>query len=110
MEDGGILVVKKKTEEDLLVDFIGETISTESALLACSINLMRAGNIAQATADSEGLLKVAKAWYGLARYLGGEQDDEKNHHFGFAVLETVDDPGNEPDEGESGIEVRTKSR
>jgi len=110
MEDGGILVVKKKNEEDLLVDFIGETISTESALLACSINLMRAGNIAQATADSEGLLKVAKAWYGLARYLGGEQDDEKNHHFGFAALETVDDPGSEPDEGESGIEVRTKSR
>ncbi len=110
MEDGGILVVKKKNEEDLLVDFIGETISTESALLACSINLMRAGNIAQATADSEGLLKVAKAWYDLARYLGGEEDDVKNHHFGFAALETVDDPGSEPDEGESGIEVRTKSR
>ena len=53
MEDGGILVVKKKTEEDDLVDFIGETISTESALLACSINLMRAGNIAKAPPITE---------------------------------------------------------
>jgi hypothetical protein len=109
MEDGGILVVKKKNEEDFLVDFIGETISTESALLACSINLMRAGNVAQSTADSEGLLKVAKAWYDLARYLGGEEDEDKSHQFGFAALETVDDPGSEPDEGESGIEVRSKS-
>lgn len=110
MEDGGILVVKKKTEEDFLVDFIGEAISTESALLACSINLMRAGDVAKATADSEGLIKVAKAWYDLARYLGGEEDEQKSHHFGFAALETVDEPGSEPDEGESGIEVRTKSR
>lgn len=109
MEDGGILVVKKKTEEDLLVDFIGETISTESALLACSINLMRAGDIAKNTADSEGLLKVAKAWYDLARYLGGENDDDKTHQFGFAALEVVDDTGIEPDTGESGIEIRAKS-
>lgn len=103
-------MVKKKTEEDELVSFIGETISTESALLACSINLMRAGDVAKATADSDGLLKVAKAWYYLARYLGGENDDEKPHHFGFAALETVDDTRVEPDEGESGIEVCTKSR
>lgn len=101
---------KKKTEENLLVDFIGETISTESALLACSINLMRAGDIAKATADSEGLLKVAKSWYYLARYLGGENEDEKPPHFGFVALETLDDTGNEPDAGESGIEVCTKSR
>ncbi len=103
-------MVKKKTEEDSLVEFIGETISTESALLACSINLMRAGDVAKATADAEGLIKVAKAWYDLARYLGGESDDEKPSHFGFAALETVDDPGDEPDTGEGGIEVRTKLR
>lgn len=111
MEDGGFLVTKKKTEEDLLVEFIGETISTESALLACSINLMRAGDIAKATADSEGLIKVAKAWYDLARYLSGEQDEDKSNPIGFlSELETLDEPGNEPDEGESGIEVRTKFR
>ena len=110
MEDGGILVVKKKTEEDDLVNFIGDTISTESALLACSINLMRAGDIAKATADSEGLLKVARAWYDLAKYLGGEEDEDKGNPIGFlAELETVDDTGTEPDEGESGIEIRTKS-
>lgn len=110
MEDGGILVVKKRTEEDSLVEFIGETISTESALLACSINLMRAGDVAKATADSDGLIKVAKAWYDLARYLGGEQDEDKGNPIGFlAELETVDDTGSDPDEGESGIEVRTKS-
>ena len=110
MEDGGILVVKKKTEEDDLVNFIGDTISTESALLACSINLMRAGDIAKATADSDGLLKVARAWYDLAKYLGGEEDEDKGNPIGFlAELETVDDTGTEPDEGQGGIEVRTKS-
>lgn len=103
-------MVKKKTEEDLLVDFIGATISTESALLACSINLMRAGDIAKATADSEGLIKVAKAWYDLARYLGGEEEDRGNPIGFLAELETLDEPGTEPDEGESGIEVRTKLR
>ena len=110
MEDGGILVVKKKTEEDLLVEFIGDTISPESALLACSINLMRAGDIAKATADSEGLLKVARAWYDLAKYLGGEEEDKSNPIGFLSELETVDDTGIEPDTGESGIEVRTKSR
>ena len=109
MEDGGILVVKKKTEEDDLVNFIGDTISTESALLACSINLMRAGDVAKATADSDGLLKVARAWYDLAKYLGGDEE-EKGNPIGFlAELETLDDTGTEPDEGESGIEIRTKS-
>ena len=104
-------MVKKKTEEDSLVEFIGETISTESALLACSINLMRAGEVAKATADSDGLIKVAKAWYDLARYLGGEVDEDKGNPIGFlAELETLDDPGDEPDTGEGGIEVRTKLR
>lgn len=104
-------MAKKKTEEDLLVEFIGETVSTESALLACSINLMRAGDVAKATADSDGLIKVAKAWYDLARYLGGEEDENKSNPIGFlAELETVYDTGNEPDAGEGGIEVRTKPR
>lgn len=103
-------MVKKKNEEELLVDFIGETISTESALLACSINLMRAGDVAKDAQDSEGLIKVAKAWYDLAKYLGGDEDEDKPQQFGFTALETVDEPGDEPDTGESGIEVRTKSR
>lgn len=101
---------KKKGEDEELIEFIGETISSESALLACSINLMRAGNIAKNCADSETLLKIAKAWYDLARYMDGHLEEEKPAHFGFAALETLNDPGNEPDEGESGIEVRQKSR
>ena len=101
---------RKKTEEEDLVAFIGDTISSESALLACSINLMRAGDVAKACADSETLLKVAKAWYDLARYMDGHTDDDKPAHFGFAALETINDPGNEPDESEGGIEVRQKSR
>jgi hypothetical protein len=102
---------KKKTEDEELVDFIGETISTESALLACSITLMRAGNIAKETQDAESLLKVARAWYDLAKYLGGDQEEEfKTHPLGFTALETLDEPGDEPDAGEGGIEIRTKSR
>lgn len=104
-------MVKRKTEEDELVEFIGETINTESALLAVAINLMRAGNIAKNTADAESLLRVAKGWYDLARYLGSDEDDDsKAAHFGFAALEVVDEPGNEPDESTGGIEVRQKSR
>lgn len=111
MEDGGVLMPRKKGEDEELVEFIGETISSESALLASAINLMRAGDIAKTTADPESLLKVAKAWYDLARYLSGDEDDDsKQNHFGFAALETMNDPGNEPDESESGIEVRQKSR
>jgi hypothetical protein len=111
LEDGGVLVVKKKTEEDDLVAFIGETISTESTLLACSINLMRAGEVAKATADCDGLLKVSKAWYDLARYLGGDTVEDKSNPIGFTTeLETLDEPGDEPDAGEGGIEVRTKFR
>lgn len=102
---------KEKTEEEKLVDFIGETISTESALLAASINLMRAGDIAKVNNDAESLLKVSKAWYDLAKFLSGDAEDseEKSPHFGFAALETLDDPGDEPDAGEGGIEIRTKS-
>lgn len=101
---------KKRGEDEDLIEFIGETISSESALLACSINLMRAGDIAKNCADSETLLKVAKAWYDLARYMDGNLEEEKSSHFGFAALETVNDTGNESDEGEGGIEVRKKSR
>lgn len=101
---------KKKTEEDQLIEFIGETISTESALLACSLTLMRAGNIAKDSEDSEALLKVAKAWYDLAKYLGGDEEEKPNPIGFISTLETLDEPGDEPDAGEGGIEVRTKSR
>lgn len=105
---------KEKTEEEKLVDFIGETISTESALLAASINLMRAGDIAKENADAESLLKVSKAWYDLAKFLSGPEEDsdneEKSNPIGFlAELETLDEPGVEPDAGEGGIEICTKS-
>ena len=103
---------KKKTEEDLLVEFIGETISPESAILACSINLMRAGDIAKQMQDTESLLKVSKAWYELARYLGGDlREEERSNPIGFTTLEVdIDEPGDGPDESEGGIEVRSKSR
>jgi hypothetical protein len=102
-------MAKKKTEEDELIDFIGETICTESALLACSITLMRAGNIAKESKDAESLLKIAGAWHDLAKYLGGDEE-EKPNPIGFTTLETLDESGDEPDAGEGGIEVRTKSR
>ena len=104
-------MARKKTEDEELVDFIGESISTDSALLAASINLMRAGDIAKVVQDTDALLKVAKGWYDIARYMAGDQDDDsKSAHFGFAALEVVDEPGREPHESEGGIEVRKKSR
>lgn len=102
---------KAKTEEDLLVEFIGDVISPESALLACSINLMRAGDIAKQMQDTESLLKVSKAWYELARYLSGDKEDERSNPIGFTMLEVdIDEPGDGAYEGEGGIEVRKKSR
>ena len=102
---------KAKTEEDLLVEFIGDVISPESALLACSINLMRAGDIAKQMQDTESLLKVSKAWYELARYLSGDKEDERSNPIGFTMLEVdIDEPGDGAYEGEDGIEVRKKSR
>lgn len=110
MEDGRFLMAKKKTEEERLVDFIGETISMEAAILACSMTLMRAGNIARDSKDSEALLKVARAWYDLAKYLGGEEED-RPHPIGFtSTLETLDEPGDEPDKSEGGPEISKKSR
>lgn len=103
-------MARKKTEDEELVSFIGETISSESAILAASINLMRAGNIAKTLNDTESLLKVAKGWYDLAKYMSGDDEESKPVHFGFASLETLDEPGSEPDEGEGGIEVRKKSK
>lgn len=105
---------KPKTEEEKLVDFIGETICTESALLAASINLMRAGDIAKESGDSDSLIRVAHAWYDLAKFLSGPEDGSENEDKGspigfLAELEILDEPGTEPDEGASGIEVRKKS-
>jgi hypothetical protein len=101
---------KKKTEEDKLIEFIGETISTESTLLACCLTLMRAGNVAKDSEDSEALIKVAKAWYDLAKYLGEPEDDRPNPIGFTSVLETFDEPGDESDAGEGGPEVRKKFR
>lgn len=105
---------KKKSEEKKLVKFMGETISMESAIFASAINLMRAGDKANETSDVEGLIGVARAWYDLGKFLSGPEEVPDNNDnrkpIGFLTeLETVDDPGNEPDEGESGIEVRKKS-
>jgi len=55
------LIFKKKNEEKELSDLIGGVISNESAVLACSINLMRAGNSAKKKSDPEMLLRVARA-------------------------------------------------
>ena len=101
---------KKKTEEEQLVDFIGETISTESALLACAITIMRAGNVAKNKEDANALLKVAMAWYDLAKYLGGDEEEKRNPIGFTSILETLDEPGDDPDAGEGGTEISKKSR
>lgn len=113
MEDHRILMSKKKkTEEDELIEFIGEAISMDSSLFAASVNLVRAGNIAKDKQDVKSLITIARAWYDIARYLGGDEDGSgKTPHFGFASLGSeLDEPGDEPDESESGPEVSKKSR
>ena len=103
----------KRTPEDDLVDFIGEEITAETSIIAAAINLVYAGNIAKENNSVKDLLRVAESWNNIARFLGSVEDpnEEKNKSasFGFGALENINDPGNEPDEGESGIEVRSKS-
>ena len=92
--------------------FIGDAISMESSLFASSVNLVRAGKFATDKQDIESLIRIAKAWYDIARYLGGEdEEDKKQPGFGFVTLESeLDDPGIEPDEDQGGTEISTKSR
>lgn len=102
---------KKKSPEYEVVEFIGEEISMETALLASAMNLMTARKIAQKSEDTESLIRIAGAWYDIAKFLYSEDEVKggQSTHFGFASLEDVDDPGTEADDGTSGTEVRSKS-
>ena len=100
---------KKKTRRDALVEYIGdEGISGETAIIASGMVLMEAAEVCKNTADTDGLIRIASAWFDIAKMLldYSEEEQTKNKPFGFTALEDVS--GN--DESESVIEVRSKSR
>lgn len=103
---------KKNNPEKEVVDFIGDEISMETSLLASAMNLMTARKIAEKAEDAESLIRIAGAWYDIAKFLYSEDEVKggQSTHFGFASLEELDDPGTEADDGTSGTEIRTKSR
>lgn len=100
---------KKKDNRDFLVDYIGtEEISGESAIIASGIVLMQAAEICKAMSDTDGLIRIANAWFDIGKTLLNyvEEEETKNKPFGFGVMEEIGGI----DQGESGIEVRKKSR
>ena len=103
---------KKKKPEDEVVSFIGDEISMETSLLASAINLMTARRIAEKSEDAESLIRIASAWYDIAKFLYSEDEvkDGQSNHFGFASLEEFDEPGTEADDGTSGAKIRKESR
>jgi len=104
-------MAKKKRPEEEVVDFIGDEISMETALLASAMNLMTARKIAEKAEDADSLIRVAGAWYDIAKFLYSEDEEKNGHtsHFGFAALEESDDPGTEADDSSGGTEVRSES-
>lgn len=100
---------KKKNPEKEVIDFIGEEISMETALLASAMNLMTARKVAEKAEDAESLIRIAGAWYDIAKFLYSEDEVKggQTAHFGFASLEDLDEPRTEADDSASGTEVRS---
>ena len=99
---------KKKTQQDKLVEFIGDDVlSGEACMVAAAINLVESGDVFKKTQDPEGLLRVAAAWYDMGRALLGIGDSEEDPRpFGFGIVELADGDKNGEDESESGAKVR----
>ena len=106
---------KKKTQHDELVEFINdEALSGESALLASAICLMNGTRICKENNDVDGLIRIANAWYDIARMLISISDstEEEKRPFGFGVpepMKTGEDHGFDADQSSGRIKVRKES-
>lgn len=100
---------KKKTRKDLLVEYIDDDgVSGETAIIASAMVLMEAAEMCKNTADTDGMIRIAGAWFDIAKTLMNinEEEESKNRPFGFTVPEDIDGDN----ESTSGIEVRQKFR
>jgi hypothetical protein len=105
----------KSNRRDKFVKYLGDdSVSADSAIIAAGMSLMEASEMCQKMGDSEGLIRIANAWYDIAKMLLNitEEEEESKTPFGFGLVEEVngDDPeSDKPDKGPSGPEIRKKS-
>jgi hypothetical protein len=102
-------MAKKKTRREELVEYIGDDgISGDTAIIASGMVLMEAAEVCKNTADTDGLIRIAHAWFDIAKMLMNysEEEESKNRPFGFTALEEMSGD----DESTSGAEVRSKFR
>ena len=101
----------KKHQRVKLVEYIGDdSISPDSALIAAGIVLMEAAELCKDQKDTEGLIRVANAWYDISKTLMDIEDEEsKKQPFGFGLAQVGEDEDGD-DESTGIIEVRKKPR
>ena len=102
-------MAKKKTRKNLLVEYIDDdAVSPEAAIVASAMVLMEAAEMCKNTADTDGMIRIASAWFDIAKTLMNisEEEESKSRPFGFTVTEDVDGD----DESTGIIEVRQKLR
>jgi len=100
----------KKHQRVKLVEYIGDdAISPDSALIAAGIVLMEAAELCKDQKDTEGLIRVANAWFDISKTLMDASEEENKQPFGFGLAEVGEDEDGD-DESTGIIEVRKKSR
>lgn len=99
---------KKKSRKELLVEYIDDdAVSGDGAIIATAMVLMEAAEMCKNTSDTDGMIRIASAWFDIAKTLMNitEEEESKSRPFGFTGIEEIDGD----DESTSGIEVRKKS-
>lgn len=105
----------KRDRRNKFVKYLGDdSVSSDSAIIAAGMSLMDAAEICQKTSDSEGLIRIANAWFDIAKTLLNisEEDEESKTPFGFGLVEEFDgdEPeSSEPDKSTGRFEIRKKS-
>lgn len=102
-------MAKKKSRKDLLIEYIDDDgVSPETAIISSAMVLMEAAEMCKNTADTDGMIRIASAWFDIAKTLMNisEEEESKNKPFGFGMIEESDGD----DESTGSIEVRKKSR
>ena len=63
-------MAKKKTRKQLLIENIDDdAVSPEAAIVASSMVLMEAAEMCKSTADTDGMIRIAGAWFDIAKTL-----------------------------------------
>lgn len=98
--------------EKKLIEFIGDELDEESAILAGALTLVSAQKIAEYNKDIDALVAISERWLTLSRLLSDEMS-ERYGNIGFQLEEEIEELRDElsgNNESKSRIKVRKKSR